>query len=862
MSDRSTIAREAQRLYAGGVLTFPASARAKHPDRVKHWAAEHYPPNGWPEANAHAAMFVQHDVERMFVVCGARSGNVACLDFDQAGYFEQWAALVPDDLFSRLYIEQSQRSGGYHVAVRTNKSASSCFPARDPRKDDGSDGDIRIEVRGEGNGFNAAPSVGYQKIQGDLANLPILTDEQYRLLIDAAATFNECDPRPQQERKERTIRPADGDELPGTRFNRESGPTEVLDIFERHGWTIGRKSGGTVSITRPGATSETSGNVNPDGVTHIFSSNTPFEPSAAGRGNAHTPFAVLTTLEHGGDFSEAARSLARVYNPKGRPPMIGAPALAALATQQAQTNGRSPNVPHGVDAQTGEILEPRKLTDLGNAERLRDRHGDRIRHCRALDTWFIWNGARWEPDATGHIHRFAEETVRAIYAEAADGATTAEREAIAKHATRSESASRIEAMISLARFLDGIPVVPAQLDSDRWALNCVNGTLDLRSGELRAHDPANLITKLCPVVYDADATLPLWDTFLAETTGGDEAFAAFLRRAAGYTLVGEPTEEVMFFPYGPAATGKSTFLEALKSALGDYAMTADFEAFLKKRSDGGIRSDIARLAGARFVVSIEVDDGKRLAEGLFKALTGGDTVTARHLYQREFEFLPQFALWLAANNAPNVSADDAAMWRRILRLPFAQIVPKERRDPKIKAMLRDTKAAGPAILAWAMKGCIEWQRDGLGIPPAVAEATAEYRREMDPFADFVDACCDLSPQSWIATERIWDAYRQHEGDDANLSAAAKKAFIGHLQSLGCTALSQRWQGKVARGWKGITLKEDDSPRGNALAVDGVDGCYSGGLNFPHVRLHVEKLCNQPSTPSTPSTDGDRERVKI
>lgn len=342
MSHPSEIARAAQRLYAAGILTFPASAKAKHPDRgipmdgpdgpKPRWTAQYYPPNGWPTAAQHAEMFGQRDVARIFVVCGVRSQNVAAFDFDQAGYFEQWAARIPDELYDRLYIEQSQRSGGYHVAVKTTEPINSCFPARDPRKPDGNDGNIRIEVRGEGNGFTAAPSVGYQTVQGDLAALPVLTDDEYRALIDAAATFNECDPRPQMERKPRIIRDADGDELPGTRYNRESGQREVLDLFARHGWTIGngyRASGETASITRPGATSETSGNVNADGITHIFSSNTPFEPSAAGRGNPHAPFAIYATLEHGGDFSAAGRALYREYHDKkGITAMIGAPALA------------------------------------------------------------------------------------------------------------------------------------------------------------------------------------------------------------------------------------------------------------------------------------------------------------------------------------------------------------------------------------------------------------------------------------------------------------------------------------------------------------------------------------------------------
>ncbi len=496
----------------------------------------------------------------------------------------------------------------------------------------------------------------------------------------------------------------------------------------------------------------------------------------------------------------------------------------------------------------------RNLTDLGNAERLRDKFGGRIRHCAALDVWLIWDGTRWKRDEQREIHHLGAETVRAIYAEAADGPTAQEREAIAKHATRSEAAARIEAMVSLARSLREIAINAAQLDTDRWALNCLNGTLDLRTGKLRLHNPADLLTKLAPVNYDPDATHPLWERFLKEATGGEKAFAGFLQRAAGYTLAGEPVEEVMFFPHGPGATGKSTFLDALKAALGDYAMTADFEAFLKKRGDGGIRNDIARLAGARFVVSVEIDEGKRLAEGLVKMITGGDTVTARLLYKESFEYRPDFTLWLAANHAPKVDNDDDAMWRRILRLPFTNIVPKEKRDPAVKATLRNPSIAGAAILAWAMRGCLDWQKDGLGIPAVVERATEEYRREMNPVADFVDAYCDLSPQAWTANERLWGAYRQHAENEGEPSTLVQKEFAKHLTTLGCTAKSQRWQGKVVRGWKGIAFKEDDTPRGDSLvSVDGVDGVDSTSGNSAHESLHEGKLHNLPSTPSTPST---------
>jgi putative DNA primase/helicase len=185
--------------------------------------------------------------------------------------------------------------------------------------------------------------------------------------------------------------------------------------------------------------------------------------------------------------------------------------------------------------------------------------------------------------------------------------------------------------------------------------------------------------------------------------------------------------------------------------LGEYAATADFETFLKRHGDGGIRNDVARLAGARLVISIEVDNGKALAEGLLKLLTGGDTVAARFLYRETFEFQPRFKLWLAANDRPRVNADDAAMWRRILQLPFTEVIPEAERDERVKLALRTDPDVQKAILAWAVQGCLAWQRRGLDVPQRVRDYTNEYRAENDPIAGWLDDTCELDPLAFTST---------------------------------------------------------------------------------------------------------------
>lgn len=235
------------------------------------------------------------------------------------------------------------------------------------------------------------------------------------------------------------------------------------------------------------------------------------------------------------------------------------------------------------------------LTDLGNAERLVEKHGADLRYCYAWEKWLVWDGRAWKVDDTGEVERRAKETVRAMYAEAANAEGADERKALANHAKSSEARSRIEAMISLARSEPGIAVTPEELDADPWALNVLNGTVDLRSGELREHRREELTTKIAPVEYRPDASAPAWEAFLERVLPSEE-LRAFVQRTAGYSATGDTSEQCLFINHGTGANGKSTYQEATSAALGDYAMRAPTEMLLTKRS-GGVPNDVARLKG-------------------------------------------------------------------------------------------------------------------------------------------------------------------------------------------------------------------------------------------------------------------------
>ncbi|MGI6308458.1 MAG: phage/plasmid primase, P4 family [Dethiobacteria bacterium] len=465
--------------------------------------------------------------------------------------------------------------------------------------------------------------------------------------------------------------------------------------------------------------------------------------------------------------------------------------------------GAAPEWEPGPEAEPA-AAEPRHFTDLGNAMRLVELHGADIRYSYESKKWYCWNGKYWQEDRTGKIKRLAKKTVRQMYAEAAKIQDDRDREAFIKHALKSESENRLKAMVSLAQSETGIPILLNQFDADPFLLNCQNGTINLRTGELQEHKRGDYLTKISPIEYNPKIRSKVWETFLDRVIP-DPQVRAFVQRFAGYSITGDVSEEKFAFSYGPPATGKSTFLRAVMAAAGDYACTADFEAFLSNKNRGGPRNDIARLAGKRFVVSVEVEDGRKLAEGLVNQLTGGDVITARFLYQESFEFVPQFKLWLAANNRPKVTGPDGAIWRRILQIPFREVIPANERNPELKNILCDTEITGPAILAWLVEGCLAWQQEGLNPPDAVKQTTEEYRQEMDPLADFIADKCVMVPQARVSNPEIWKAYKTWCEENGERYPLGRKRFTQTLIASGF----DQYPDAGKRIWIGIGLVYDN-----------------------------------------------------
>lgn len=397
------------------------------------------------------------------------------------------------------------------------------------------------------------------------------------------------------------------------------------------------------------------------------------------------------------------------------------------------------------------------MTELGNAKRLVAKRGECIRWIPEFKKWMLWTGTRWRFDEANEVMLLAKETSQDIYAEAATATDSKIADAIGKHAAKSQSLRTLKALLELAQTEPGIPVLQAALDTGGMLLGVANGVLDLLTGKLRRSMREDYITRQAHVAYDASAACPKWDAFLLGIMGGDVELVRFLQRAVGYSLTGSSAEQCLFFLYGTGRNGKSTFLGTLRDVLGDYASQCSSETLMVRQKEGGASGDIARLRGARFVSTIEAEDGRRLAESLVKQLTGGDPIVARFLFQEEFEFRPQFKIWFAANHKPIIRGDDLAIWRRIHLVPFTVTIPDNDID---KSLSEKLAAEAPGILNWAIRGCLEWQRDGLRPPQAVRDATDTYRIEMDHIGGWLADCCICGLMQKDTSKRLYESYRR------------------------------------------------------------------------------------------------------
>ena len=424
------------------------------------------------------------------------------------------------------------------------------------------------------------------------------------------------------------------------------------------------------------------------------------------------------------------------------------------------------------------------MTDTGNANRMYDRYWEIIRYSYNRKRWYYWDGKGWRIDDNGEIKKLADTICEDLKREAFREQDEKTQADMIKWANKTASSRGKEAMIKECQHLDGIPASPDCFDAYMDYLNCQNGIVNLRNGDLMPHDSQLMLSKICNTDYDPSGKKPeLWMSFLNDVTNGDKALQEYIQRSVGYALTGSTQEQCAYFLYGMGNNGKSTFLDTISDMLGGYASNAQPETIMmRKWGDGGALSDIARLKSARFVTCEEPTEGVRLNEGLLKQLTGGSKITCRFLYGDEFEYTPEFKIWTATNHKPVVRGTDLGIWRRIKLIPFEVNIPKEKVDKNLKYKLRKEF---PQILAWAVQGAIKWRKSGLMEPDCVRAATKEYKKEMDLIAGFVEQCVVIDYDSCekIMASDLYSIYKAWARQNNEYEMSSKKFFSEVTQKL-------------------------------------------------------------------------------
>lgn len=806
--------------------------------------------SSWQHAQADAATvvdwFTNHDTEGLGIVCGGPA-SLEMFELEgravDEGLLEQLTQAMVDhdagDLWARIeggYLEHTP-SGGLHFHWRVSDGPA--LPnrklARRPATADeaaaGQRIQVLIETRGQ-NGFTVvAPSSGrthpsgqsWAAIAGSPAGIPAITTAERDLIHAVASTLDQMPVR-DPGRADGHVR-APHDSAVGLRPGDDYNERGDWDVLARNGWQIHhRGAAGSIYWTRPGkplaeGPSATTGRAQDADRFYCFTTSTEFEPE-----QPYSRLGVLAVLEHGGDYGAAAKALAGAgYGTAPRPDPVRVEDLIDRTQPVVVEHSGPVTVPEGTIANVVHLPPPRvdgtsaitvdqppaTITDLtlarygqtedGVARALVDLSADVLRYCPQRGLWLTWNGARWEWDEREQHRELVKRLARQL----------PDNDVWRRFRARALSAAGVAGVVALARTDPGVTVHLDDLDAHPWELNTPGGTIDMRSGVLVAADRLALHSRATSVTPDYDSPAPAWDRFLADTFGGDADLVRFVQRLLGLTAIGQVLEQQLPFAFGPGANGKSTLMNVAMRILGrgrdGYAIALDAEALMvRKHSEHP--AELAQLAGARMVVSSEIEDGQRFAEARVKQLTGGDAISARFMRGNPFTFTPTHTLWLVGNHKPGTTAGGPAFWRRIKLLPFDHVVPEDRRDPHLEDKLM---AEAPQILAWIARGAADYADHGMGTPDAVTLATDAYRDDQDSVGKFVAEACMKTREGRVKVGELRSAYERFCRDSGDAPVSAKK-FGEVLRDVHGVALIKGTGG--VRMYAGVTLYADaDEP---------------------------------------------------
>jgi len=740
------------------------------------------------------------------LVCGKVSGGLTMIELEGRAVAEDMvedvAAALEDhgmiDLWARLqgYVEHTP-SGGMHWYFRI---AGETVPGNMKiarRRVSDTQVDVLIETRGEGGFTVVAPSAGrshpsgaaWTVYTGSPAAIPTITaDEAEALFATLAAVLDEMPKPVVHEPTQRAATEVDllGGIRPGDDYNARATWEQIL---EPKGWTrLFNFADGGIAWCRPGKTfgiSASTGRNDGDNL-YVFSTSTAFDTE-----KAYSKFAAYTHLEHNGDFAAAAKALrAAGFGSEPKIPTPSAPALTLIEGGRSDTDGSGALAPQA----SADVLT---YSDDGMAVLLVNRYEDWIRRCADKGLWYFWNGHVWAecPKDAGVVREYAKDIARHL-------PETSDKKV--KWKTYASSARGISAMLTQAATDPRVSVEYAELDAHPWELNTPGGTVDLRTGTLLTPDPTRLHTRSTTVAPDKEADRTVWERFLHVTFDGDAALIDYVQRLVGYSAVGQVGVHILPYCYGSGGNGKGVFLETIVKVLGDYATTTP-PGFLMAKKYQSHETEIARLAGARFVLSSEVNESDNFDEARVKQLTGGDTLTARFMNQNHFTFTPTHTLWAMGNHLPGVQSGGDSFWRRFRTIPFVHKVPDSQRIDDLQGIL--AREHGSAVLAWVIEGAVKYAQSGLGDEPQIVKlATDEYAHDQDTVSRFLEEMCHMGGGSSIQIKMgevrvAYEMWCRETGDEP----VSTKSFG--------SALRQRGVGSKRSGsnryYTGLTLLQPD-----------------------------------------------------
>ncbi len=644
---------------------------------------------------------------------------------------------LPDDY---PWVELSQSGNGWHIWIRSEGENVNGFPQFAENTASVIHGDIpaggKIELRWKScQTIVAATADSSLWLNGAPKEAPAMVPSE-RV---AGAFLSIAIPKQRKEKPEEYVGKNEGDR-PGDDFNSRG---DIKAYLLKHGWQEVDKSGEVTYWRRPnkkdGGASATLDYY--PGLFYVFSTNA--EPFESNKGYSY--FATYAILEHNNDFIKASNEIRRQ----------GFGTFSYPKATQDQIS----------------ISKDAKYTDLGNAEVFADLHGENYRFDRKRkDGWLHWNGYAWREDERGSVEQEMLKTIRFRGDVARDIRDDARRQEAQKWALRSESGKHYLEALSRVKTMPSIVSVATDYDNNPWLLTTINETINLRNMETYEPRKEDFITKQANVNYDPEADAPTWSRFVSEIFEGDEEVVRYVQKALGMCLSGDISEQAFFICYGAGANGKSTLLNTVRKVLGDYAATTSFNTFdADNRNEYG--NDMAALKGRRFVIAIEAEANKKLAEARVKTITGGDSISCRFLYGEFFEYNPTYKVWLAVNHKPLVRGADHGIWRRLHLIPFNakfvhsyeaqegdKILDKELENKLLK------EASG--IFNWLIEGFRLWREEGLNPPKKIVDATEMYKSEND------------STARWLNEMTIHDNEAAVEAADAYLS------FKTYLQNQG------------------------------------------------------------------------------